>query len=313
MKKHLLILILLFSVVKGYSCINGETKYVGDNIFVYEDYEGRIPKGHVFLIDDFENVRKQLDSLYAKTKKIEYLSDKGYIMILEGKYQEALSLYLQIESKFPGRYSTASNIGTIYELLGENQKALEWINKAIKINPNSHQGSEWLHSKILEAKIKGEACYNDDFFIGVDFGKYDVPVSNLSNNQKERLVSSLYFQLNERISFIKPKDKIIGILLFELGNLSMLDKDYRSANEILKMAKDYGCGDSVLDSRIAYTNGFLAARVMSETSHYEPVRYVEHYNIEKTILLILCLLPIPILLIYFIRKRMKRSKSKAAN
>lgn len=279
---------------------------------VYEDFEGIIPYGHKFQIENFDKAKKELDSLYRKTRKIEYLSDKGYVLIVEGKYQEALQLYLEIEKQQPGRYSTASNIGTIYELLGDNQRALQWINNAIKINPNSHEGSEWLHAKILEAKIKGKAYKKGSFFINTDFGSYNQPVSDLSQHAIENLKDALYYQLNERISFIKPKDEIIGILLFELGNLCMLDKAYHDANEILKRAKEYGYNDPVLEERIAFTNGFIAARNMNE-GHGRTVRIVERYNIEKTILLILCLLSIPVLLIYFIRRRRQRSNLKATN
>jgi tetratricopeptide (TPR) repeat protein len=55
------------------------------------------------------------------------------IMILLKKYDEAIKLYLEIEKIQPNGYSTASNIGTAYELIGQNKNALRWINKSVEL------------------------------------------------------------------------------------------------------------------------------------------------------------------------------------
>ncbi|MBB1193759.1 hypothetical protein DNC80_08775 [Flavobacterium sp. SOK18b] len=154
MKKFkLILLLLLLSNFNSFACLNGESKLLKNGNYLYMDQNHRLPFGHNFFVYHFEKTSFELDSLYTKTKDIAYLSDKGLILILQKKYKEALQLYFSIEKTNPNRYSTASNIGTIYELIGENEKALKWINKSIKINPKAHKESEWLHSKILEAKI----------------------------------------------------------------------------------------------------------------------------------------------------------------
>jgi hypothetical protein len=66
---------------------------------------------------------------------------------------EAVVLLEQIEEEKPGLYVTAANLGTAYELSGDDEKALEWIRKGIERNPNAHERSEWLHVRILEAKL----------------------------------------------------------------------------------------------------------------------------------------------------------------
>jgi len=48
------------------------------------------------------------------------------------------------------------DLGTAYELAGKNEPALRWIREGLRRNPNSHKGTEWLHVKILEAKIEQE-------------------------------------------------------------------------------------------------------------------------------------------------------------
>src|SRR5688500_12309041 len=117
-----IITILLLATVfygRSFACLNGETKVLKDGTMLYADREGNhVPFGHDFYNIPFEYVLKQLDSLYKATKDPDYLSDRGYILILLKKYDEAIKLYLEIEKIQPNRYSTASNIGTAYELNG---------------------------------------------------------------------------------------------------------------------------------------------------------------------------------------------------
>jgi hypothetical protein len=56
----------------------------------------------------------------------------------------------------------------------------------------------------------------------------------------------LYYQLNERVSFVKPKDKIVAQLLFDLGNISYLMREKEEAAETYKLAKEYGFNKPVL-------------------------------------------------------------------
>jgi hypothetical protein len=133
--------------------------------------------------------------------------------------------------------------------MGENQKAYEWIKKSIQINPESHKGSEWLHLKILEAKINNLKDVSGEFLIHTTFGSEAVPKTKLSKKELENLEKALYYQLNERITFIKPKDQIISVLLFELGNIALLNKDYLSASEIYELSKKYGFQEELINKR----------------------------------------------------------------
>lgn len=304
--KKILLCFFLVSFTKTFACLNGETKVLKDGTLVYEDYEGVVPNGHHFFSMNLEQTKKSLDSLYQKTKNIDYLSDIGYVLIIQKKYNEALKLYLEIEKKYPNRYSTASNIGTLYELIGDNKNALFWIKKSIEINPNSHQNSEWLHVKILEAKINNPQTLDGNYFFDADFGKKIIPVTLLSDKKVEELIDALYFQLNERRTFIKNKDQIMASLFFELGNLCQINKDFYSANQIFKIAKEYGLNDEILNQRIAFTEGVLYERRNQPNNNYhrkKPVKMV--YNIEKTILLILSIIS-GLTIIFFLYKKSKK-------
>jgi len=132
MKRLATIILTLFFINQTFACLNGDSKVLKDGTFLYEDREGSVPYGHEFYKDDFENGIKKLDSLYNAIKDLDYLSDKGQLLILLERYEEAIKLYLKIEKIEPNRYSTASNIGTAYELFGQNENALKWIKKAVE-------------------------------------------------------------------------------------------------------------------------------------------------------------------------------------
>ncbi|MGO4773460.1 tetratricopeptide repeat protein [Flavobacterium sp. W22_SRS_FK3] len=248
--KAFVVVIVLISFSKTFACLNWELKTLKNNFEIYRDRTHQyIPYGHQFKIKDFPSLILDLENGYKKTKDIDYLSDKGYVLIIQEKYDEALKLYLEIEKIKPNRYSTASNLGTLYELMGENEKAYEWIKKSIKINPESHEGSEWLHLKILEVKILKSQNPSGAFFINTNFGSEIVPKTKLSNKELQKLRDALYFQLNERISFIIPKDKIIAVLLFELGNVTtvMSEYNYKDASKIYLLSKQYGFEGELLN------------------------------------------------------------------
>lgn len=243
-----IIILLIFS--KTSACLNGETKTLEDGTFLYEDYDGLVPHGHYFNNrEDLEKTLTSLEQHYKTTRNLNYLSDKAYVLIVLGKYHEAIDLYKRIEAIQPDRYSTASNIGTAYELIGNNSEALKWIEKAIKINPKSHHNSEWIHANILKAKLKGEKFYTADFILGFNSSNETVPQTKLTKKELQELRQSLYYQLNERVSFVKPKEKIIAQLLFELGNIAYLLGDKVEAYDNYKLAESYGFANDVLKER----------------------------------------------------------------
>jgi tetratricopeptide (TPR) repeat protein len=269
----------------SFACINGgESSYktdtfkVKDGTVLFSDsnfIDSKTPTGHSFNdAQEFIKGVENLDRLYLKTKDIEYLSDKGILLILLKKYDEAIQLYLNIEQKSPNRYATSANLGTAYELSGQNELALAWIKKAIKINPLSHHESEWIHVKILEAKIKGSQLINSRFLLNTDFGINTQPHTTLTNEQLKKLSQALYFQLNERMSFIKENDLIVAQLLFDLGNINFLLNDYYSASGNYLQAKEYGFTNQLLiEKRLAEIQRLINLKEAIQTEREKTFSY----------------------------------------
>jgi tetratricopeptide (TPR) repeat protein len=254
MKKSLFLLFVVLCSVSAYACLNASKKLKNGHM-LYEEYRGRVPQGHRFYGVNTKLI-KELDSLYLVTKDVDYLSDKGYVLIIQGKYQDAINLYLELEKAHPGLYSTASNIGTAYELNGENENALKWIKKAVSLDPSSHRGSEWIHVNILATKVKKANDIDGALLINRSFGDDALPITSLNKDSLEVLEDQLYYQLDERVSFVKPKDKIVAALYFELGNILLLQNDKNGAKEAYIMARDYGYNSfRLLRQRINVADG----------------------------------------------------------
>ncbi|MCS3532183.1 tetratricopeptide repeat protein [Chryseobacterium sp. JUb7] len=241
---------LLFSIPSA-ACLNGETKKLKDGTEISFSHPGMVPRGHHFYsAEELNKMMKNLEKEYKKTKDIDYLSDKGYILIILHQYNEAIDLYKEIERIKPGRYSTASNIGTAYELAGDNRKALQWIEKSVVIDPDSHSGSEWIHVNILKSKMNGDQFLTSQFLLNTDFGTEKVPMTKLSKYELQQLRKALFYQLNERVSFVHPKDQIVAQLIFDLGNISFLLSLKNEALEDYRRSELFGFQKPLLKERI---------------------------------------------------------------
>jgi tetratricopeptide (TPR) repeat protein len=251
--KKLIFTIILFisSVAYSCACLNGYNVILKEGVFLTMEYRSEVPSPKIIVSNkEIKKLIIKFDSFYKATKNLEYLSDKGILLIYDKQYKEAIELYLTIEKIKPNKYSTASNLGTTYELIGDNINALKWIKKAVEIDSSSHDRSEWIHINILKAKIKGNNFINSSFLINSEFGNDTLPKSNLSESELIMLHLALGYQLGERMTFIVPKDKIVAELLFELGNIMMLRKSYSFAIQNYEHAKEDGFTDSIIDIRI---------------------------------------------------------------
>lgn len=228
--KLILFSALLLTVNSLWACFNGyhediwkKMLYIkGDKlVFGKWDYPSGIIYGNDMLEDVIvlENDNKPSNK-GPRVPSIEDETDRGIGNAIMGNYKVAKSIFLALEKRQPGTYNNAANLGTTYELLGMNDSALYWINKAIKINPKSHQGSEWIHVKILEAKIKadklGKGYLDTCNVLGLAWGDSLVPLAKPGLDVAD-LSQDLIYQLNERLKFIKPMEPVMARLLFDLG------------------------------------------------------------------------------------------------
>jgi tetratricopeptide (TPR) repeat protein len=166
-------------------------------------------------------------------------NDHAAALIHVGEPKKAIEILQEIEKTNPNEYATAANIGTAYELSGDNEKALHWIKEGITRNPQSHEGSEWVHVKILEAKLalaKDPSWLKTHTVLGLNYGPDPRPVmaslpavDHLSNEiMPAEAIKHVSYQLGERLQFVSPPDPVVADLLFDVANHTAVN---RSLNE----------------------------------------------------------------------------------
>lgn len=309
--KHIQIILFLSCFITSksvYSCIN-EYRSLLNGQLSFKSIDNPTPRGRFNSSDKEFLIQKlqEADSIYQLTKKIEDYSDLGALMVYTGQYNTAKKIFLEIERRQPRLYHTAANLGTTYELLGSNDSALHWIRQAIAINPKSHNGSEWIHIKILEAKVRAK---NDETYLwkenvlGLDFGDDKIPI-NKNTLSLDILENHLYHQLNERMTFIKPKDPIMAQLLFELGNVYAISKDVKSGLQAYQAAHEYGYHSELFELRQSY---FKKLQRKADFKNNIEKWEIEHSNLLLFISGIILILGIWIIvkMVQFIKKRIRK-------
>jgi len=245
MKKVLLFLVLIFSISASHACLN--YYYSIDNSGHFHDGEEldvRRAFNTNFNTSRLERNLKQLQSKLKTSKDYKLLSDYAVLLLKAGKTATALDILEQLSLKHPDDYQIAANLGTAYELSGNNEKALEYIKHGVQLNPNSHSGSEWIHVKLLEAKLK--LAENPNYLDSMT-------VLNLSQAQERdiKVRDQLAIQIRERFPFCKGPDPIMASLLIDLGDCYANTASIEFAKAAYEIAKNYyKAPDTIVDPKI---------------------------------------------------------------
>ena len=174
----------------------------------------------------------------------------GVSLLYQGHAVPALRLFLRLEQAYPGRAQTAANIGTALELLGKDAVALRWIRLGIRRDRREHEGTEWLHVRILEAKLAHAAGKWDRnrSIAGIAFDDALVPALPRAlpagNDGKpvslHALDSAFRYQLTERMQFVAPRDWVVANLLSDWALLNMAGGPLENAKSLHALALRYG-------------------------------------------------------------------------
>jgi tetratricopeptide (TPR) repeat protein len=201
----------------------------------------------------WEDERKK----FAGKKDYQSRNDYAVASLHLGETAQALPMLEALERERPGVYQTAANLGTAYELAGRNTDALRWIREGIKRNPRSHEGTEWLHTAILEAKLaqaRDPKWLATHSILGLDFGPNARPAKPKAlpkgNDGKpvtaKALQEALFYQLMERRQFVNPPDVYVADLFFDWGNITAVTATLENAIEQYDEALRFGSAHAEL-------------------------------------------------------------------
>ncbi|KRA75924.1 MULTISPECIES: hypothetical protein [unclassified Lysobacter] len=271
--KILLATALLLLASTAHACINE----------VGTDRSGRRFAPDWYLGEDFtEPMRKRDGREYALKRATETiaaarkqpsfasLTNLGVLLIYQGQYPLAIRHFLSLERRYPGHHETAANLGTALELAGQDHVALRWIRLGIQRNANEHLRTEWLHARILQAKIA--AAREPDYLqrhsiAGLRFEAKPAPalpaVMPAGNDGQPvkpwELDRSLSYQLMERTQFVPAPDPVVANLLSDWATLNLAGGPLENADALYELAVDYGAPrDALMRERQAYIRKTIA-------------------------------------------------------
>lgn len=201
-----------------------------------------------------DRLSQLLNLRHSRESDFTQMEINGVEKVAAGEYDQAIAIFQELETDHPGRYSTAVNLGTAYELKGELELALKWIGEGIRRNPESHHGTEWLHLAILKTRIrlKEDPGYlNERHIIDLPDSFSKTSAVNVDGHEysADQLADALVYQLAERMVFVKPPDPVVADLLFTFGLLEARTEVVEFGIELLEMARDYGYHDSAAIAR----------------------------------------------------------------
>lgn len=232
MKKTIAVATLLLAFfVSANACLN--YYYLLDN----EGHFHSQPGGIYHFDKNFDKEKivarlKRLEKKLAKEKSYTILSDYAVGLMKLGKVKESVQILATLYNRYPNEYRLASNLGTAYELDGRPDSALKYIRRGLELNPNDHEGSEWIHVKILEAEQQLAA---DPNYL------HDRSVLQLTAAQKKdpKVREQIEIQARERFPFTPGPSPVMGSLMADLGDAYAGSHSIEYAEAFYDMAKGY--------------------------------------------------------------------------
>lgn len=245
MKKLTAFLLLsLFSVTLAKACANYYYAISREGEFSPMGYTWLYPFQKNFNQKLNVNKLLKLETKLKEQKNFMLLSDYSVGLMKLGKSTEALVILKELYKHYPNEYIIASNLGTAYELNGLNDSALKYIKRTIQLNPNDHEGSEWIHVKILEAKL--QMATNTSYLL-----KHKVLNLSAEQLKNKETLKHLLIQLQERVPFSPAPNELMGLLFEETGDVSANVESIEYARAYYQIAqKYYGSKSPLLDGKI---------------------------------------------------------------
>jgi tetratricopeptide (TPR) repeat protein len=254
-----ILLCCLFLIPKGHACINYFYSIDKEGHLYPVGYEWKYPF-HINFEEEWNvNRLHKLETKLRKEKSYGLLSDYAVCLLKLGKRQEALELFLRLYRYYPADYKIAANLGTAYELMGQPDSALKYILRDIALNPQDHEGSEWIHVKVLQTEIALRA--NNSYLTT------HTVLELTSGQQRDTAVfRQLLVQLQERVPFCPGPNQLMASLFTDLGNLSATLKSVEYARVYYQIAQEY-YGDQSLALTAKIKN---MQKLINKYAHIEP-------------------------------------------
>lgn len=229
------------------ACLNGYQIIPGIEKYDQEEYDIEMIEVYFEELQDYKNTAIKDCASSLKKECVDLVIALLYLK----DYSKALVYAQKLYAKFPNEYNVVITYAATLELNGKLDYALQYINVAMKINPDSHRGSEWMHVKIIEDLLGFNK--NDFSVVGLDFGNDSIPfLEGKSKTELWNLLVQCAFQISERKYFISRNDKAFGKLIFDYANLLQVNNFISISEQYYEMAARYGFNNDLVAKRTEY-------------------------------------------------------------
>lgn len=224
------------------------------SVFLHASAEKKLPYWHHGFWDEEKLVSDWMRLENAAISKMSYRekSDFAIMQLKLGDKAKGLSMLVDLYQQHPKEYNIVANLGTAYELNGNNAKALEFLKKALVLNPGAHYHSEWIHINILEQQLSDSPDYTKIINLGIkDFQGWLIDKTYKFPQEADSLKVQLAYQLHERIAFIGKPDKVIAQLVLDFADIIAKTGNKNDAYQFYNYALGYDPSlKKTIDSRI---------------------------------------------------------------
>jgi hypothetical protein len=165
----------------------------------------------------------QAEKTHRDMPNLENSNDLAVAYIVTNRAADGIRLLKDMEKIQPGSAKVAANLGTALELSGADQEALLWIRESVRRDPSEHEGSEWVHVRILEAKLALKRDPNwlrTHSVVGWRDGQQLLADERGLVRSPMDLIAPITWQLRERTQFVDAPDAIVGDLYLTLGDIA---------------------------------------------------------------------------------------------
>jgi tetratricopeptide (TPR) repeat protein len=232
--KNLLLILTLFATLSSQACLN----YYYDvdkhgHTHVFGEIKTPAPAFNMnFNAKKAETKLTKLIPQIEETGDYKLLSDYAVLLLKSGKHKLALDLMQVLYHNHSDQYQLAANLGTAFEINGNLDSALFYIKRGMELNPDAHEGSEWVHIKVLETKshlIDNPSYLSSNSVLGIsEEAKANVEIRN-----------QILIQVQERFPFTPGPDPIMASILLDLGDCYKNTESIEFAAGIYNLAGDY--------------------------------------------------------------------------
>lgn len=189
-----------------------------------------------------------------------------------GEHEKAIELMQQKEKLQPNLYETYSNLGTFYIFSGDLKEALNYIEKALKINQNAHFGREIYQKHLVEyllSKMK-----NGKIQFPLDTHFYNYPQDHFNKVSEHNFYGFLLEKHNQKA---KKSEKYLPDNELEksiIGVMGMMHFADHNSPILLELLGDllFGRGDR-LGARHLASRAYLKASYQIQDSNVKAIYF----------------------------------------